>query len=384
MDFEFNEQQKLLQWAIRDVVKRGLEPLLAEYPKDRPLPKEAVLKGMKLVQPLGFLGARLPVEAGGVNLDHVSFGILLEETPPVLSLAFMSSEATALRIYMGGSQALRERLVPPLVAGEKIGGSVTSEPGVGSDPRGVETRAVLVGNHYVVNGTKLWSTNGSIADILMAVVSMGRDEQGGNILGRLAVEKEVSPFEARDIETMGLKQGHLCEVYFTDCQVPKENLIGTPGDAHGVMTRTWHTHRVANALWGLHVAQRAFDASVAYAKQRSQFGKLIGSFQLVQNLLVEMATLIETSRLLCYKALWLLDQGVWASKETSMAKLFGAKACLKVTSMAIEVHGALGTTCELPLEQYFRDARMFTFPDGTTEINKLIVGRELLGMRAFV
>ena len=383
MDFAFNEEQRMLRDTIRRMVRRELEPLLARYPKDKPLPKEALLEAMRIVQPLGFLGARVPPEAGGAGLDHVCYGVLLEETPPVLSLSFMATEATTTRIFLGGCESLKQRLLPPLLAGEKIASTATSEPNVGSDPGGIETKATLVGDEYVINGTKLWATNGSIADILMAVVSLGRDERGQNILGRLVVERDVSPFQTRDIETIGLRQGHLCEVIFDDCRVAQENLVGTPGDTHRVMTRTWLTHRVANALWGLHVAQRALDASITYAKQRKQFGKVIGSFQLVQSMLAEMATLIEASRLLCYKALWLLDQGVWAAKETSMAKCFGAETALRVTSMAMELHGAYGTATELPLEQYYRDARMFTFPDGTTEINKLIVGRELVGIRAF-
>ena len=383
MDFEFAEEHKLLRSAMKEVVKKELEPLLASYPKDEPLPRDAVLKAFKVVEPLGFLGARVPIEEGGSGLDHIAYGICIEETPPVLSLMMMAQEAVAARIYMGGSENLKKKFVPLLTSGQKIGGNATTEAESGSDaPAGVQTKAKLVNGEYIINGTKVWSTNASISDILMTVVSLGRDEKGRNTTARLAVEREVSPYQSEETPIFGFKQGHLSNAVFEDCHVPQENLIGESGDTRKIMQRTWQMHRVCNAFWALHSAQKAYDASVEYAKQRRQFGRVIGSFQLVQDLIVEMATLLETSRLLCYKALWLMDQGVWASKETSMAKYWTCEAAQRVVYLAMKVHGAYGISADYPLNGYLQDAVSSAFPDGTIEINKLIIGRDILGIRA--
>ncbi len=382
MDFEFNEEQKMLKTAAEEVVKKEIDPLLASYPEDKPLPKEGVVKLMRLLKPLGFLGARVPESEGGEGLSYVSGGILWEVIPPGAALAAVN-DIIALRICIGGSPELKKRVIPPILAGEKVVGSAISEPNVGSDVRGIETKAVLDGNDYVINGTKIWSSGGSVADILLAIVSLGKDKRGRNLITRLVIERDKSPFQSRDIEMIGLRQHHLAEVVFEDCRVPCQNVVGEPGDAHTALTTSWLSQRAYLGLAGIHLAQRSLDASIAYAKDRKQFGKAIGSFQIIQEKIVEMQMLVEAGRLLAYKALSLLDKGLWPYKETSMAKIFCTEAAIKVTSMAIQIHGALGLSQEGKVEQYFRDARMLTIPDGTTEIQQLIAGRELLGIRAF-
>jgi len=316
-------------------------------------------------------------------MDYVLVGIAIEAMPPVAAMIAQGNEMMALRISLGGSQKLKEKFVAPLLAGKIIGGSAISEPNVGSDPRSIETKAVLDGDQYVINGTKIWSSHGSVADAILAVVSTGRNEIGKNILSRIVVEREVSPYEARDIRTFGLRQHHLCEVCFDDCHVPAENIVGEEGDAHGAVANTWLSQRVLIGFMAVHVSQRALDISINYARERKQFGRVIGSFQLIQEKIVEMATLVETSRLLCYKAMAMLDLGKRASKESSMAKFVATEAAVKVTSMAMQIHGAFGISQEFPLEKLSRDAKTLIYPDGTPEIQKLIVGREILGIRAF-
>lgn len=378
MDFEFNEQQKIFKQALEDVNKREIEPFLARFPEDKSLPREAQSKLLQIAKPLGLSGAQVPVEDGGSGLDMVSVGIATEIIPHEA----MPSSAIPSRICAGGSDELKRRVVPPLINGEKLAGSAISEPNVGSDPRRVETEAVLVNGEYIVNGTKKWSSNGYWCDILLAMVSLGRDERGRNVLGRLVIEREVSPFQAKEIDMVGFKRNSMAEISFEDCHVPQGNLVGEPGEAHGPLTRSWLGNRPLIGLRALRFAQKALDASIEYAKQRQQFGKVIGSFQLVQEMIVEMATLIEASRLLCYKALSTLDNGVWAAKESSMAKYFATESAVRVTWLAMRVHGAQGLSRENKLEQYNRDAMMCCVPDGTIEINKLIVGRELLGISA--
>jgi alkylation response protein AidB-like acyl-CoA dehydrogenase len=384
MDFELSDTERLLAETARRVVARDVEPVLAKHPSDRALPKAVMLDLYRAIADLGYVGARIPEDDGGSGLTHVMLGILNESLPPVLAFSLLGHESTTKRLHMGGTPEQKKRFLPDLLGGRKLAGTAASEPNVGSDPRGIETTATRDGDDYVLNGTKLWISNGPIIDVVMVVASLGRDASGRNLITRFIVDRAESPFEAHEIPTIGLQQGPLGELHFRDCRVPKENIIGEPGDAHHSLTFTWLANRPNIGLFGVHLMQKALDASVAHAKQRTQFGQPIGRFQLVQEMLAEMSASIDASRLLCYRALSLLDRGVWCHRESSVAKMFATEAALRVTNLAIQVHGASGLTREFPLESWARDARMMTIPDGTTQIHQLIIGRELVGHRAFI
>lgn len=384
MNFEFTEEQKLWIDALQRLVAKEIEPFLKAHPVDKPLPKEACLKIVQLVKPLGALGLRVPAELGGSGLGNVAAGILAEAIPFEALCPITATQVVCHRVSMGGTDALKKKILPPLLAGDKLAATANSEPNVGSDPRAIETKAVLVGDEYVINGTKIWSSNGSPADIMLVVASVGKDETGRSLITPFVIERDVSPFESREIKTMGVNQSHLSEIVLEDCRVPKENILaGAVGHAHRILTASWISQRPVFGLCAVRVAQKALDASLLYAKERKQFGRPIASFQLIQDMLVEMDTMIEASRLLCYKALSLVDQGKWCSKESSAAKYFACKTALKATSMAVEIHGAYGISQECQVEKLYRDARVITFADGTMEIQKLIAGRELTGLRAF-
>jgi alkylation response protein AidB-like acyl-CoA dehydrogenase len=383
VDFEPSDTERMLAETARRVVVRDVDPLLAAHPPDRALPKAAMLALYRAIAGLGIIGARVPEADGGSGLTHVMLGIINEALPPVLAFSLLGHESTTKRIHMGGSAEQKARFLPDLLAGTRLAGTAASEPNVGSDPRGIETTATGDGDCYVLNGTKLWVTNGPIIDVAMVVASLGRDAHGRNLITRFLVDRRESPFESREIPTVGLQQGPLGELTFRDCRVPKANMLGQPGDAHQSLTFTWLANRPNIGLFGVHLMQKALDASIAYSKQRAQFGQPIGRFQLVQGLLADMAMAIDASRLLCYRALALLDRGVWCHRESSIAKAFATEAAVKVTNQAIQIHGTYGVTKEAPLEGWARDARMLTLPDGTTQIHQLIIGRELVGQRAF-
>ena len=383
MDFELSEIERLLAETARRVVSRDVDPVLAAHPPDRALPKSVMLDLYRFVADLGYTGARIPEEEGGSGLTYVMLGLLNEIIPPVLAFSLLGHESTTKRLQMGGTPGQKARFLPDLIAGKKLAGTAASEPNAGSDPRGIETTATPDGDHYVLNGTKLWASNGPILDVAMVVASLGRDASGRNLITRFIVDRDESPFEAREIPTVGLQQGPLGELHFRDCRVPKANRIGEPGDAHHALTFTWLANRPNIGLFGVHLMQKALDASIAHARQRTQFGQPIARFQLVQEMLAEMSMLTDASRLLCYRALALLDRGVWCHRESSVAKLHATEAAVRVTNLAIQVHGASGLAKELPLEGWARDARMLTIPDGTTQIHQLIIGRELVGLRAF-
>jgi alkylation response protein AidB-like acyl-CoA dehydrogenase len=384
MDFDFSWEQQELKAAAESLSKREIEPLLASYDPDKPLPREACIKIMQSLKQLGLLGTRVPIDLGGNGWGAVELGIFAESIPYDALCIGYSSAVLATRIALGGSQELKRNFLPPILAGEKLTGNATSEAQAGSDLQGIETTAVLAGDEYVLNGTKLWVSNGEICDILSVAASTGKDEKGRKKLSIFLLEKDKSPFSVRVLPMFGHTQGHLAEIVLNDCRVPKENMFTeATGHAGELLTTTWLAQRPTVGLFGIYCAKKALNASIEYAQTRSQFGKVIGRFQLIQRMIAEMAILVDASRLLCYRALDMVDKGQPRIKEATMAKAFATEAAVKVTSMAMQIYGAYGISREYPLEKYFRDARMFTYPDGTTEISHLIIGREILDLSAF-
>jgi alkylation response protein AidB-like acyl-CoA dehydrogenase len=382
MDFEFNEEQKFLSDAAKKMYERQIEPLMKSYDRDKPFPKDAVLKVIKMLKQFGVEGARLPAEDGGTGLGAVGLGIVCEQVSFDIFLGACLLDLIGLRISLGGSPEVKQKFLPRMQSGNYVVASAISEPNVGSDPTGIETKAVLDGDHYVINGTKMWSSYGDICDLAFVVVSLGRDARGKNLLTRIMVDQKESPFETRHTELMGLRQGHVGEIVFQDCRVPKENLVGGVGDAHGNIQASWISQRPIEGLGSKQTAQRALDLSIAYAKERVQFGKPLAGFQLISGMLAEMYTMVEAARLLCFQALSISEKGVWCAKEAGIAKWFSNDMAVKVTSMAVSIHGAMGVATECEVEQLYRDARTLTFPAAAIEIEKLIVGRDLTGISA--
>lgn len=383
MDFELSEEQRLIQESARKIAERHIRPELELHDRNRPLPKEAMLRIFQVFAREGLTAPRLPVELGGSGMRMLDYGVVFEQLPPVIANSLISHEVTVTRIGLGSEEEQRRRLLPDLIAGRKICCTGTTEPDTGSDPRGVKTRVHADGDHLVINGRKMWITNASISDVVVVTCSAGTDSNGRNLLQRVVVERPVSPYETREIECLGLRQGHLTEILFDNCRVPKQNALGSVGDAARLLTTTWNGNRPLLGLMAVNMAQRALDAAIEYAGVRRQFGRLIGNTQLIQERLADIATAVETSRFLCYRALAQIDLGRRANGLSAMAKRYATTACLQAVSLAMSVHGAMGISVELGLEELFRDARMLLVPDGTNEILALIVGRELTGLDAF-
>ncbi len=383
MDFALSEEQRMLRDSARQITEKRINPVLRSHDRNRPLPKEAVLKIFEIFSQQGLTAPRLPVELGGSGMRMLDYGLVFEQLPPVIAMALLGQEVTVARIGLESEKEQRQRFLPELIAGRKICCTATTEPDVGSDPRGVKTEVREEGNSLVVSGRKMWITNASISDIILVTCSAGTDANGRNRLRRVVVERAASPYETREIERLGLRQGHLAEVLLDQCRVPKENAIGRSGDAARLLTTTWNGNRPLIGLLAVNMAQRALDAAIQYAGVRRQFGQTIGKKQLVQADLADIAAAVETSRLLCYAALAQIDSGARANGISAMAKRYATTACLQAISLAMSVHGAIGISAELGLEELFRDARMLMVPDGTNEILALIVGRELTGLDAF-
>ncbi len=386
MDFQLTEQQKMLKTNVRVFLEREIVPAAQERDSGGPLTREETIDFIKMLMPFGYYNGWLSAEYGGSGLDHKTVGVLNEE----LSRAWASLAGTLL--MAGGSGAIlavgelrRKELAERVRAGEAIGAGAISEPNVGSNSTSIETTATLDGDDWVINGTKAWISNGPICDHVLVAVQT--DKAAGRAgLRWILVENEISPYDVtRSNRLLGLHAWPNGELSFQDCRVPRGN-TGLGGAARPAATRQFWTFEVPRsmlAIMATGIAQAAIDASISYARERQQFGRPIASFQMVQEMIVDMIIETEAARLLAYQSLDLLDRGEDCTWQASAAKAYATEMATRVTSKAIEVHGAVGLTEELPVERYFRDARALTIPDGTTEIQKLIVGRARIGVSAF-
>jgi len=387
MVLELTEEQKILQRNARDFMEREIVPIADEYDrKYHPLPRDVAVALLRKLVPLGYIGATLPPEYGGHSLDLVSYAVLGEELARAyLSLAMvaMIQDGSVLPILVQHGTPEQRKYIPQILSLEKITCFCLTEPDVGSGARDIATTATFQGNSYILNGTKTWITNGGIAD-LAAVFATTNRSLGMRGISCFLVDKAESPFTARELPKLGCRSCPTSELSFQDCSIPASNLIGREGSGYSVALVELAKLRVAVGIGAVGVAQAALDAAVKYAKERKQFGRPIAGFQLIQEMVADMAIMTEAARFLCYRAMYLIGKGEVPFKETSMAKAFSTEMAVKVTSQAIQVHGAYGISEEYPAERYFRDARTLTFPDGTSQIQKLVIGREMLGISAFV
>lgn len=400
MDFEFTEQERMYRDSLRDFLDREIAPIVDKMDAKGPLTREEAIDVMKKFRKVG-VGLD-PENARNFVGSPMIFGIFAEEVGRVWAsiLPLFGMGALPAIFVPLASEDVRSRIMPRLERGEFIGCFAESEPEAGCDTSKLKTTARLKGNEYIVNGAKTWISNATIADT--AFVGVTNAETGSQTF--LLMEKEVSPWQTNELHKIGWNASPTGEMFFEDCRVPKENemgalmanalklgpklkeilpvsdgfmaLLGTMEPFTAMMTLP----RAGMALASVGIAQAALDASLNYAKERKQFGKPIGKFQLIQEMLYEMAVSIETARLLGYKAVDLIVKGhPDARKFSSMAKVYAGEACMKATYKAMQIHGGAGLSTEMPLERYFRDARMMTVPDGTSEIMKLVTGYTLLG-----
>lgn len=382
MDFSLSFEQQMLVDSARRMVENHIQPILDANPPDKPLPKAEVLKILQAAAELGLTSARVPEEGGGFGLSMLDYGLMAEQIPPAIALILQPHEATTTRIYLGGTPEQQACFVPDLIAGTRIACTGSSEPDVGSNPREVKTQIQEDGNDLVVNGCKLWISNATVCDVINVTGRMVRDD-GTTSLVRVLVDRAESEFESRDVHMLGLCQSPHGEVVFSDCRIPKKNLCPDTGETAKLLTLTWLANRPLVGLMAVNLAQKALDLAVDYAKVRKQFGRPIGSYQLIQQDLADIHTAVVTSRLVCYNALASIDRGERANALSAMAKRYAVDACERAVALAMRIHGAMGLSVELGLERMARDVRMIAIPDGTPGILTLIHGRELTGIDPF-
>ena len=382
MDFELNEEQRILKDTVRKFLEKEIAPLVDEYDYQR---KRITREVIKKLEPFGYINAVIPEKLGGLGLDFVSYGIMIEELSRVWgslrTLISVSSLATHI-IATKGTKEQREKYLPGLFSLDYLACFALSEPNVGSDASGVETKAVRDGDHYVINGSKTLITGGSMADVVVLYATVDKTKGSKGITAFL-VDKKETEVETRDIRKMGMHSSVLSELSFEDCKVPVKNRLGEEGEGLKIALAGLNEGRITVTFASVGIGQAALEASIRYSKEREQFGKPIASFQLIQEMIVEMALKVDAARLLGYRAAELLNKGVDCRREASFAKLFSTEAMMDIANKGIQIHGGYGYTEELPVERYYRDGRHLTLAEGTTEIQKLIVGRDILGISAF-
>ena len=372
-----NEAQRELQAKAREAVATVIAPVAAALGPQQQLSADALRKIFQALRPLGYLGSTISREFGGAGLSYVDYGLLLEALAagPVV----LGEIVPPRTINYLGNDEQRQRWLPGLFSGDSLSTAAITEPQAGSDMRNFKTNAVLDGDAYVVNGVKRWIKLGGVADLITLMVV---DAKGG--LSRLVVERAVSPWQSREIEAVGLKNISFAEMTFDNVRVPKENLLGAAGAGAEQFHRGIESSRAFIGIQAVGVARHALDIATAYAKDRVAFGRPIASFQAVQTALADAATQLEAARMLCLNALSILDQGNRAPREVSMAKVYAVDTSIRVCQVAMESMGAWGLSVEAGVERCWRDCMMFTAIDGTATMQRLIIGRETLGVAAFV
>jgi acyl-CoA dehydrogenase len=380
MSLDLNETQLLLRDTIRRFMKAEVVPLVQRHEAARSFPFELMPK----LAELGFLGGTLPEEEGGQGIDHPTWATMMEELGyHWLSLRTMVNitNGSIHRLAAQGTPEQKRRYLMPMMRGELRTCSGLTEPNVGSNIAGIQMRAELQGDEWVLNGRKLWITNGVNADVALIIARTFSPTCDG-ALSCFLVDRRETPYDVRKLDTMVLRCTGTAELGFSEVRIPRANLVGQEGKALAATLKGLDAARVNIAMGAVGAAQAALDLSIEHAKQRQQFGRPIGSFQLVQKHIVDMTVRVEAARALGLRAAHALQAGKDVRQACSIAKLYATEAAHEVASMAVQVHGGLGYSEDYPVERIFRDTRGGMIPEGTTEIQTLIIGREILGINA--
>ncbi len=379
MDFELSDEQKLIRETVRDFAEREIKPKAKELDEKG----EFSLELTKKIGELGLFGMNLPEKYGGQGLDTLSYIIAVEELARVDgSHAATLAAHNSLGIYPlygYGTEEQKMKYLPQLCTGEALWSFGLTEPGAGSDSRGSKTTAVLDGDEWVINGSKIFITNGSSKISKGCTVqAVSSDKDGKKLFTTILVETGTSGFTAKTMHgKMMWRASNTSELYFDDCRVPRENLLGEVGKGSKIMLSTLDGGRLSIAAMGLGLAQGAFEMALAYANERKQFGKLISKFQVNAFKLADMATKIELARNLLYKACWLKDNGKSFTKEAAMSKLYCSEIAKEVADEAVQLHGGYGLMKDYDVERFYRDQRLLQIGEGTSEIQRLVISRQI-------
>jgi alkylation response protein AidB-like acyl-CoA dehydrogenase len=382
VDFSFTDEQNQLRRSIREFAEGEIAPHVMEWDEASKFPLEIMPK----LAEMGLLGVIFPEQYGGAGLGYVEYVIAIEELSRIDgSVGIIVAAHNSLcsnHIFKFGTEEQKKKYLTPLAQGKKIGAWSLTEPEAGSDAGGTRTTAKRDGNNWVINGSKTFCTNGHYADysVVMALTDKSKNSHG---ISAFIVEKGTPGFKPGKKENkLGLRASDTSELIFTDCKVPAENMLGAEGEGFIGSLKILDGGRISIAALGLGMAQGALDAAIKYSKQRKQFGQTISEFQAIQFKLADMATQVEAARLLVYQAAWLADRkDVRFTRESSMAKLFASEVAVRVANECVQIHGGYGFIKDYPAEKFYRDVKLCTIGEGTSEIQKLVIARQLLGKK---
>ncbi len=385
MDFDLSPEHELLRRTIRDFAAREIEPQVEEHERERRFPTDIVA----MLGPMGLLGIPVPEDDGGAGLDTLAYAIAIEELARVWgSLALIVAAHTSLGcgpLQLAGNDAQKARWLVPMAQGRVLGAYGLTEPEAGSDSGGTRTSARFEegnGGAWVINGRKRFITNAGQAGTYVITARTGERDDGSPEISAFVVEADTPGFSVGRLEEkMGLHASATGELLFEDCRVPAEQMLGQRGDGWKLFLEILDSGRISIGAMAVGLAQAALDASVGYARERRQFGRPIGTFQGVAFMVADMATEVEAARALVYRAAWLKDQGRDYGLAAAQAKLFASEVSQRATNMGVQVHGGYGYVEEYKVERYLRDAKLTELGEGTSQIQRLVIGRKVLGLR---
>jgi alkylation response protein AidB-like acyl-CoA dehydrogenase len=378
LDFQLSDEQQDLRKTVRDFAAREILPNVMKWDEASQFPCEAI----KHLGQLGLMGIIFPTEYGGAGMGYTDYVIAIEELSRVDgSVGIIVAAHTSLcsnHIFVAGNEEQKRKYIPKLASGEFIGAWGLTEPGSGSDAGGARCSAVRKGNKWVLNGTKTFCTNGHYADVVVVIAVTDKTAHTHG-LSAFIVEKGTKGFKPGKKENkLGLRASDTAELIFEDCEIPLENLLGKEGDGFIDAMRILDGGRISIAALGLGMAQGAYEAALNYSRERRQFGKAISEFQAIQWKLADMATEIDAARLLTMRAAWMKDQGMKTTLESSMAKLYTSEVAVRCANEGVQIHGGYGFIKDYPAEKFYRDVKLCTIGEGTSEIQRLVIARQIL------
>jgi alkylation response protein AidB-like acyl-CoA dehydrogenase len=378
MNFELNENQEMIAQMVRDFAEKEIRPHFMDWDETQEFPVHI----FKKLGELGLMGVFIPEEYGGSGFGYFEYITVVSEIAKVcgsigLSVAAHNSLCTG-HIYYHGSEEQKKKYLPKLASAEWIGAWGLTETGTGSDAGGMNTTAVLDGDHWVLNGSKNFITHGKSGDVAVVIARTG-EKGASNGTSAFIVERGTPGFSAGKKENkMGMRASETCELIFTDCRIPKENLIGVVGEGFKQAMQILDGGRISIGALSLGIAKGAYEAALKYSKEREQFGQPISKFQSIAFKLADMATEIEASELLLYQAAYLKNTKQKMTKESAIAKYYASEVAVRTANEAVQIFGGYGYTKDFPVEKFYRDAKLCTIGEGTSEIQKLVISREIL------
>ncbi len=383
MDFAFSKELEMLRKAVREFAEKKIAPNAGEWDSAHHFPYKEAIKPMG---DLGFFGTVIPEEYEGEGMGFLAAMIVSEEIARASSSlrvqVNMQTLGCAYTIYKYGSEALRRKYIPNLVRAEFVGGFAITEPDAGSDVMAMQSSAEDKGDHWLLNGSKTWISNAQVADVLIYYAYTDRSKESKGLSAFVLEPKNFNGVKTTQLEKMGSHSSPTGEVFLSDCRIPKENILGAPGDGARIVFSSLNQTRLSAAAGAVGLSQACLDAVVKYANDRKQFGKKIGEFQMNQDLIAQMSAEIEAARLLVYKAAWAKDQGrLDNGLDVAQAKYFAGEVVTRCATYAMRIMGAYGYSTEYPVARYFRDAPTYTMVEGSANICKWIIALDQLGIR---